>query len=191
MNKKKMRLGVQIKSQKGITLIALIITIIVMLILVGVTITVAVNGGLFNYAKKAKVDTEAEMTKEQMIAAGMVCIDGFWYNSMDDYLNGIYSENQPDAPIQMTYALDVKEPARAVNIRITTTHKEYIDYETYGTNILNEIKKTKSGEELKLAYEEMLLEGINYCSVNEIFWSGYEFETLQDVVTWANEDWRN
>lgn len=178
-------------SNRGITLIALIITIIVMLILVGVTITVAVNGGLFEYAAKAGKETNEAITEEKMLAEGKVKIDGFWYDSMDDYLNGIYSENQPNAPIQMTYTLDVTEPARAVNIRITPRHKEYIDYETYGTNILNEIKKTKSGEELKLAYEEMLLEGINYCSVNEIFWSGYEFETLQDVVTWANEDWRH
>ena len=42
------------KKQKGITLIALIITIIVMLILVGVSVTVALNGGLFSTAKKAK-----------------------------------------------------------------------------------------------------------------------------------------
>lgn len=33
------------KKMRGITLIALIITIIVMLILVGVTVTTAINGG--------------------------------------------------------------------------------------------------------------------------------------------------
>ena len=42
------------KRNKGITLIALIITIIVMLILVGVTINVAMSGGLFTTAKEAK-----------------------------------------------------------------------------------------------------------------------------------------
>ena len=36
-----------LKKQNGITLIALIITVIVMLILVGVTVNVALNGGLF------------------------------------------------------------------------------------------------------------------------------------------------
>ena len=44
-------------SQKGITLIALIITIIVMLILVGVTINVALNGGLFSKADEATTKT--------------------------------------------------------------------------------------------------------------------------------------
>ena len=46
------------KGEKGITLIALVITIIVMLILAGVTITMAVNGGLFNYARNAARETE-------------------------------------------------------------------------------------------------------------------------------------
>ena len=38
------------KGQKGITLVALVITIIVMLILVGVSVTVALKGGLFKTA---------------------------------------------------------------------------------------------------------------------------------------------
>ena len=38
---------------------ALVMTIIVMLILVGVTVTVAVNGGLFEQTKKAAKGTEA------------------------------------------------------------------------------------------------------------------------------------
>ena len=59
MNKK------NLKQEKGITLIALVITIIVMLILVAVTITVAVNGGLFSYAGKAARDTEEAKQKEQ------------------------------------------------------------------------------------------------------------------------------
>ena len=44
-----------LKREKGITLIALIITIIVMLILVGVTINVALNGGLFSKAEDATI----------------------------------------------------------------------------------------------------------------------------------------
>ena len=56
-------------SQKGITLIALIITIIVMLILVGVTINVALNGGLFEKAETAKVQTEKAVEEEQLMTA--------------------------------------------------------------------------------------------------------------------------
>jgi len=46
------------KGQKGITLVALVITIIVMLILVAVTVTVALNGGLVSKAKQAKTEWE-------------------------------------------------------------------------------------------------------------------------------------
>ena len=54
-------------NQKGITLIALIITIIVMLILVAVTINVALNGGLFTKAKTATLATEISQIKEQLV----------------------------------------------------------------------------------------------------------------------------
>ncbi len=60
------------RSQKGITLIALVITIIVMLILVGVTITMAVNGGLFNYAKQAAEGTQNAMDEENSLSSGMI-----------------------------------------------------------------------------------------------------------------------
>ena len=55
------------KNENGITLIALIITIIVMLILVGVTINVALNGGLFDKAKNVAIQTELEQIKEQLV----------------------------------------------------------------------------------------------------------------------------
>ncbi len=63
------------RKNKGITLIALIITIIVMLILVGVTVNVALNGGLFDVAKQAasgmnmsQIREKAEMAKVVLIA---------------------------------------------------------------------------------------------------------------------------
>ena len=56
------------KNTNGITLIALIITIIVMIILVGVTITVALNGGLFTTAKNAATNTMVEAEKEQLLS---------------------------------------------------------------------------------------------------------------------------
>ena len=55
-------------SNKGITLIALIITIIVMLILVGVTINVALQGGLFTTAKEAVKQTQITQVKEMVIS---------------------------------------------------------------------------------------------------------------------------
>ena len=64
------------KKQKGITLVALIITIIVMLILVGVSISVALNGGLFDNAsdsarktKQAQVSEAAALAKAEVLSA--------------------------------------------------------------------------------------------------------------------------
>ena len=53
-------------TNNGITLIALIITIILMLILASITINVAIDGGLFNYAKKAIDSTEIASEKETL-----------------------------------------------------------------------------------------------------------------------------
>ena len=63
------------KKMRGITLIALIITIIVMLILAGVTVTTAINGGLFKQAQKAKTRHEEEYIKEQIQIALVSSID--------------------------------------------------------------------------------------------------------------------
>ena len=65
-------------KQKGITLIALVITIILMLILLGVTVTVALNGGLFSTAKEARNRTQLELEKEQLLmeAIGALGTDG-------------------------------------------------------------------------------------------------------------------
>jgi len=59
----------KITKQNGITLIALIITIIVMLILVGVTINVALNGGLFEKANNASNSMEKQIIYEEIIAS--------------------------------------------------------------------------------------------------------------------------
>ena len=78
----------KLKTQNGITLIALVITIIVMLILVAVTISMAINGGLFEKAGKATGDTKNAMNAEQALASGQITIGGITYASIDDYLAG-------------------------------------------------------------------------------------------------------
>ena len=63
------------RNNKGITLIALIITIIVMLILVGVSVSVALNGGLFDRAERARDDTRREAEKEKLLEIAMGALD--------------------------------------------------------------------------------------------------------------------
>lgn len=59
-----------------------------MLILVAVTITVAVSGGLFEYAGRTGRETNEAIEKEQKLADGKVKIGDKWYASLDDYLEG-------------------------------------------------------------------------------------------------------
>ena len=84
-----MNKGKKFNTQKGITLIALVITIIVMLILVGVTITMAVNGGLFEYARSAATQTNDAKRQEQLIAEGKVEVGEKVYNTIDEYVEEI------------------------------------------------------------------------------------------------------
>ena len=85
------------KTQKGITLIALIITIIVMLILVGVSVSVALNTGLFSTAQGAAKNTEAEKANEVKISNGTVNIDGDETN-IKEYVDGLSGGKQITLP---------------------------------------------------------------------------------------------
>ena len=54
------------KNTKGITLVALVITIIILLILAGISIQVITNTGLFEKAKEARKQNEISNIKEQI-----------------------------------------------------------------------------------------------------------------------------
>ena len=54
------------KSIKGITLVALVITIVILLILAGISIQLITNTGLFENAKEAKKQSEIANVKEQI-----------------------------------------------------------------------------------------------------------------------------
>ena len=83
-------------TSKGITLIALVITIIVMLILVAVTIQIAVNGGLFEYAGRAAGDTKNAIDEENNLSTGSV-IDKYLYGMSEDVAKlPTYSEDLLD-----------------------------------------------------------------------------------------------
>lgn len=58
------------KNQKGITLVALIITIIVMLILVAVSVAVVINSNLLGAADKATAEYKNQADIEKNIGEG-------------------------------------------------------------------------------------------------------------------------
>lgn len=71
------------KGQKGITLVALVITIIVMLILTGVTITLSLDAGLLDKANEAKTETEADAQEDNRLVTEGTVLD----NTNNTYVN--------------------------------------------------------------------------------------------------------
>ena len=77
---------------KGITLVALIITIVVMLILVAVSVNILIKSNLIGTAEKT-VDKYNKVAEEEG-NSGLIEIDGKKYNSIEDYMAG--KEKLPD-----------------------------------------------------------------------------------------------
>ena len=71
--------------ERGITLVALIITIIVMLILVGVSVQVVINSNLIGTAQDAANRTEAKYQEEGNISE--ITVGNTTYESIDKYMN--------------------------------------------------------------------------------------------------------
>lgn len=84
-----------IRQEKGITLIALVITIIVMLILVAVTISLSMNGGLFKKAQEAVEGTKTAMENEG--GSG-------WIDIIDEYTSSTDKLNAGDEILGSTLA---------------------------------------------------------------------------------------
>ena len=90
MNRQKIDVGAStarpLKTNRGITLIALVITIIVMLILVTVTIRVATDGNLFKHAGNAVKETKNAVLQENYVGEGKIQVGGVSYNSIEEYV---------------------------------------------------------------------------------------------------------
>ena len=90
------------KKNRGITLVALIITIIVMLILVAVSVNILIKSNLLGVAEKTttkyKADTENEANMET------IEIGGKQYNSIEEYLK-TKNNNNNDNTDKKTYTV--------------------------------------------------------------------------------------
>ena len=117
------------KNNKGITLIALIITIIIMLILVAVTVSIIINTGILGKAKKAKDDTQSAYAEESRLGDS-VNIGGTVYNSIDDVVN---SSNQD--VICLSVDTSLSEDNHLFNV--ITNSSVTIDYGDGTVEVLN------------------------------------------------------
>lgn len=146
------------QNKNGITLIALIITIIVMLILIGVTVTVAINGGLFNTTKEAARETENAKIFEQIQVA---VVNAYKVNQNDftsefiqltEKENSQYKLNQYNGWVKILKGEFDKEEDNEIDIigawatRMGYS-KEYFEEVGYTEEILIEVYKLENGIE--------------------------------------------
>ena len=74
------------KEEKGITLVALIITIVVMLILVAVSLNILVNSNLIEHAEKTGDAYTGAIKNEEKLGNDGITINDKEYASIDDYI---------------------------------------------------------------------------------------------------------
>ena len=88
MSKKEKERGIlkMRREEKGITLVALIITIVVMLILVAVSINVLVNSNLIGHAEKTGDAYAGAIKNEEKLGNDGITINDKEYASIDDYI---------------------------------------------------------------------------------------------------------
>ena len=119
-------------NNKGITLVALVITIILLLILAGVTISSITSTGLFEKAKEAKrKQEEAQRQEESELALYELEIEK---ENNPQYSDGSWNENQKvNAPELLTGMIPIKftEPTsekEGETVTTSTTDDEWYNY---------------------------------------------------------------
>lgn len=122
------------RNERGITLIALVVTIVVLLILAGVTITYALgNGGLFSNAQKAELNTELGNLRDYASLAKMDVLSKYSENSKA-FLNAEGTEdaelikttvanNFPDYTVNTVTASPLKATSGTLTGKIEVTLK--------------------------------------------------------------------
>jgi len=84
----------KMKGEKGITLVALIITIIVMLILLSVSVTILLESDLLGAAETASSKYKEEVEKESNLSE--ITVDSVKYNSIEEYAQSICNHEEFD-----------------------------------------------------------------------------------------------
>ncbi len=135
------------KQEKGITLIALIITIIVMLILVAVTVQMTINGGIFEKAGEAVGKTKNSMNEEEEIMDK-------WVEKIDRIENG------PNAPELIEGMIPVEwNETEKTWVKADETKDDWYEYGTTESTKKWANAVTVKAEGTKEAAEENLIAG--------------------------------
>ena len=113
-------------SNRGITLVALVVTVVILLILAGITLTyVFGDNGIIKLAQKAKNETEAGMQKEQDELGNLVnMLKDEYGNSTGGGNNGGNGDNttnppdQPEPPVDDQTVEDIVDKIQDTNTTV-------------------------------------------------------------------------
>ena len=125
------------RREKGITLIALIITIVVMLILVAVSVNVIIKSNLIGTAEKTVDKYKTALEEESNMS--QIEINGKKYDSIEDYLAGV--ESIPEIHNWVRTGDNIK--CEHCNTSLTIGQK--LNYTTKGGTGSSSISEEKSG----------------------------------------------
>ena len=115
------------KLSRGITLVALVITIIILLILAGISISALTNQGLFKNAQKAKKTTEEAQKKETDLLEQ-------YESELNKYIENGRWDGKVNKPELMTGMSAIKftdptDSAEGTVVDTTSSDKEWYNYE--------------------------------------------------------------
>jgi len=201
----------KLRTERGITLIALIITIIVMLILVGVSVTVALNGGLFTTAKDATNKTQLEIDKEQLLELALGAIDNkgnvdpskITADGRFTYADGVYTSESGNrftvdkwGSVALAYELSGiwqfnEEPSR-IDDGENSELVQNIEFTGIGFSVLTEVDlsmdfkricvvSSYDDDALELKELEIYFDGTQAYDYADWGWEGEDFEHLDYV----------
>ena len=169
-----------------------ILNIIVMLILVGVTITVALNGGLFKTAQEATTNTLIEAEREQLLSAVVAAIGDdakVNFTKLDSNLptsewtgsNGTYT-----SPKGNKYTVDAKGKISDGTLQTKTysfTVGELLAKVNNETNTitLDDLKELCKDEGLEINKYLVTLDGSNLCYISS------DDSKLCSMESWTNK----
>ena len=130
------------KNEIGITLVALVVTIIILLILAGISIATLTGSGLFEKARLAEQKSKNEQEKEEVILTD-------YENKISEYVNGTRNDysNKRNKLNSVKGTTNITLPDKFSEIKIVS---EYPGQRTYTVNIIydeltNENKIYSSG----------------------------------------------
>ena len=167
-------------QQNGITLVALVITIVILLILAGVVISQLMESGLFNKTNMAKTETDKRKAFEEL---NLLVLEVQTEKEGSATLQDVVNKLQEDTNNEYAVYLDVASITNTVPKITDSTESIYVIYKGFKFKIDNKLQVTIIDDEMILEPESKL----DYDTVLETINSKEEFSKLIETKSNVND----